>query len=237
MAEDIAPALLEKVEKNFHGRLEKMGATKSAMLKRVRDGTARSLTTYTEKVGKALSMAFVDEITPEVLPNGVFYYNIAEKVVVPPIKEAHGIVNEVASEMQVKNNKKAGINLKPIRPPIEMDRVDGIVELLVNGEFADNIHYLVEPIKNIVDHFGDYHTEKNAEFLSNTGVEITITRTSEANACEWCRERDGVYHSYREASDNEVFARHEGCRCDVSISNGSSSGKMRAAGHGFVRNQ
>ena len=235
MAEDIAPALLEKVEKNFHGRLEKMGATKSAMLKRVRDGTARSLTTYTEKVGKALSMAFVDEITPEVLPNGVFYYNIAVKVVVPPIKEAHGIVNEVASEMQVKNNKKAGINLKSIRPPIEMDRVDGIVELLVNGEFADNIHYLVEPIKNIVDHFGDYHTEKNAEFLSNTGVEITITRTSEANACEWCRERDGVYHSYREASDNEVFARHEGCRCEIEIQGGGTSGKMRAKGHAFVR--
>ena len=237
MAEDIAPALLEKVEKNFHGRLDKLGVSRSAMLKKARDGTVKSITSYTDKVGLALSRAFVDEITPEVLPNGVFYYNIAEKVVVPPLKEAHGMINEVASEVQLVKNKKAGINLKPIRPPIEMDRVDGIIEMLVNGEFADNIHYFVEPIKNIVDHFGDYHTEKNAEFLSNTGVEITITRTSEAKACDWCQDRDGVYHSYREALDNQVFARHEGCRCDVSISNGSSAGKMRASGHGFTRTQ
>lgn len=235
MAEDIAPALLEAVNKNFHQRLEKAGATKTAMLKRVRDGTVKSINNYTNKVGKALSKAFVEEITPEVLPDGVFYYNIAEKVVIPPLKEAHSMVNEVASEMQAVNNKAAGIGIKPIRPPIEMDRVDGIIELLVNGDFADNIKYFVEPIRNIVDHFGDYHTEKNAEFLSNTGLDITITRIAESTACAWCQERDGVYHSYSDALDNKVFARHEGCRCDVSISNGTSSGRMRAKGHGFVR--
>ncbi len=235
MAEDIAPALLDAVEKNFHERLEKSGATKSAMLKRIRDGTTQSINNYTDKVGKALSRAFVDEITPEVLPDGVFYYNIAQKVVIPPLNEAHDMVNEVASEMQTIKNTKAGINLKPIRPPIEEDRVKGIIELLVNGEFADNIHYFIEPIRNIVDHFGDYHSQKNAEFLSNTGIEITITRSTGGKACDWCEERAGVYHDYKEALENEAFARHEGCRCDVSISNGSSSGKMRASGHGFVR--
>ena len=236
MAEDIAPALLDKVEKNFHARLEKAGATRAAMLKRARDGTV-NVYQYTNKVGKALSRAFIDEIVPEALPNGTFYYNIAEKVLVPPIKEAHGMISDVASEVQLKKNKKAGIGIKPIRPPIEEDRVQGIVDMITNGAFVDNIHYLNEPIRNLIDHFGDYHAEKNAEFLSNTGLEITITRVASANSCEWCEDRAGVYHGYKEALDNEAFSRHEGCRCEVEVSNGYQSGKMRAAGHGFARTQ
>lgn len=236
MAEDIAPALLDKVEKNFHARLEKAKATKSVMLKRARDGTV-NVYQYTNKVGKALSRAFIDEIVPEVLPNGTLYYNIAEKVLVPPIKEAHGMVSDVASEVQLVKNKKAGIGIKPIRPPIEEDRVQGIVDMVTNGAFVDNIHYLNEPIRNLIDHFGDYHAEKNAEFLTNTGLEITITRIASANSCEWCEDRAGVYHGYREALDNEAFARHEGCRCEVELSNGYKSGKMRASGRGFTRTQ
>lgn len=237
MAEDIAPALLDKVQKNFHSRLEKAGATRQAMLKRARDGTLTSVNQYTNKVGKALSRAYMDILLPDVLPDGILYYNIAEKVVVPTVKEAHTMVSDVADEIQTVKNKNAGINLKPKRPPIEEDRLDGIIEMLVNGNFVDNYHHLNEPIRNLVDHFGDNHTEKNAEFLSNTGVEITITRSAGGKACEWCQDREGVYHSYNEALENEAFARHEGCRCDVTISNGSSSGKMRASGHGFVRTQ
>lgn len=235
MAEDIAPALLNRIQKNFHARLEKAGATKAANVKRARDGTLKSVTAYTNKVGKSLSRAFIDEITVEVLPDGVLYYNIAQKAIVPPIKEAWSMVSDVADEIQIRNNAKAGIGIKPIRPPIQKERLDGLIELIVNGNFADNIHHLNEPVRNIVDHFGDYHTEKNTEFLSNSGIDIYITRTAEATACEWCRDREGTYRGYREAHDNQVFERHEGCRCDVTISSGNSSGKMRASGHGFTR--
>ncbi len=237
MAEDIAPALLDKVNKNFHGRLEKAGATKAAMLKRARDGTVDSLYQYSNKVGKALSRAFVDEIVPEELPNGILYYNIAEKVMVPPIKEAYKMVSDVADQVQTVKNTKAGINLKAVRPPLEDERVKGIIDRVTNGLFADNVHYLVEPVRNLVDHFADHHMEKNAEFLANTGLEITITRIASVNACEWCEDRAGIYHNYDEALGNEAFARHEGCRCEVNISNGYTSGKMRASGRGFVRTQ
>jgi len=235
MAEDISPALLKKVQTNFRNRIEKSGATTKAAIKKARDGTLKSVSVYSEKVGRALSGAFLDEVTVEALPDGVLYYNIAQKVIVPPIEEAWLMVSDVADEVQIVANKAAGINLKPIRPPIEKERLDGLIELIINGDFAENIHHLNEPVKNIVDHFGDHHTEKNTEFLSNSGVDIYITRIAESTACAWCREREGTYRGYREAIDNQVFERHEGCRCEVNISNGGSSGKMRASGHGFVR--
>lgn len=235
MAEDIAPALLDKIEKAFRRNLKAAGVSQKAMIEKARDGTLRSIHQYTRKVGKALSQAFIEEITPDVLPDGTFYYNIATKVMKPPIKEAHEMVSEVADEMQIRQNMKMGIGIKPIRPPVQMDRVDGLIDILTDGFFADNAEFLNEPIRNLVDHFGDYHVEKNTEFLDTSGVEVTVIRTADFTACEWCDERAGTYDSYEDAQLHDAFARHEGCRCELEIRGRGTSGKMRAAGHAFVR--
>jgi len=237
MAEDIAPALLEKVQREFHKNLEKAGATKKELLEKAKGGYLGSITQQSGKVGKALSRAYLSVLSPEILPDGIMYYNIAEKVMVPTIKEAYDIVSDVADTWQLEINKKMGIGIKPIRPPIEEDRLDGLLNAVSNGIFADNMHYLNEPIRNLVEHFSDNHTRENCRFLDSSGVKVYVTRVAEATACEWCQERAGVYDNYRDAQDNEVFARHEGCRCEVSISNGTKGGFMRAAGHAFVRSK
>lgn len=235
MAEDIAPVLLNKIEKRFHANLKQEGIVQSKMLEKARSGTMRSINQYSHKVGKALANAFVNEITSDVLPDGTFYYNIATRTMIPPLKEAHKMVSDVADEMQTVQNKKMGIGLKPIRPPIEMDRIDGLIDILTEGVFEENAHYLNEPIKNLVDHFGDHHIEKNAEFMDNTGVGIVITRIADSTSCEWCGDRAGVYESYADAQSADAFARHEGCQCELEIRGNGTSGRMRARGHAFVR--
>ena len=235
MAEDIAPALLDKVQKEFKRNLKAAGINQKEMIKRARDGTLKSINQYSSKVGKALSQSFFDVLTPDVMPDGTFYYNIAVKTMVPPIKDAHKMVSDVADEIQAVNTAKMGLGIKPVRPPIQMDRVDGLINMITNGFFADNVEYFIEPIKNLVNHFGDHHVEKNAEFMENSGVGIVVIRRAEATACDWCKEREGMYDGYREAEYNEAFSRHEGCQCELEIRGGGTSGKMRAAGHAFVR--
>lgn len=235
MAEDIAPMILDRIEKTFHANLKKAGVVQSEVIEKARSGTIKSINQYSHKVGKALANAFTSEITPDILPDGTLYYNIAQKTMIPPLKEAHKMVSDVADEIQTVNNRKIGIRLKPIRPPIEMDRVDGLIDLLTDGLFEDNAHFLDEPIKNLVDHFGDHHVEQNAEFMDNTGVGVVVVRTAESTSCEWCGDRAGVYDGYSEAQENEAFARHEGCRCELEIRGRGTSGKMRAVGHAFVR--
>lgn len=235
MAEDIAPVLLKDIQKAFKRNLKAVGVDQKAYLERARSGTLKSINQYTAKVGKALSRAYTEVITPDVLPDGTFYYNIATRTITPTLKEAHKMVSEVADELQATTNKRIGVGIKPIRPPIDMNRVDGIIDLVTEGFFEDNAHYLVEPIRNIVDHFGDEHLEKNVEFLNNSGVSTVVVRTADANCCEWCAERAGTYDGYQEAQDNEAFARHEGCRCEIEIHGGGKYGKMATKGHAFVR--
>ena len=236
MAEDIAPMILKRIEKTFHANLKEAGVFQKEVLEKARSGTLTSVNKYSHKVGRALADAFTKEITPEVLPDGTLYYNIAQKTMIPPLKEAHAMVSDVADEIQALNNQKMGVGLKPIRPPIEMERVDGLIDV-ITGEFSfeDTVEYLNEPIKNLVDHFGDRHVEMNAEFMDSTGVGVVVVRTASSASCKWCDERAGVYDSYEDAQFHEAFSRHEGCKCELEIRGKGTSGKMRAYGHAFVR--
>lgn len=72
MAEDIAPVILDRIEKRFHANLKKAGVIQSEMMEKARSGTLKSITQYSHKVGKALAEAFTSEITPDVLPDGTF---------------------------------------------------------------------------------------------------------------------------------------------------------------------
>lgn len=235
MAEDIAPVLLKDIQKAFRANLKRANVDQKAFIEKARSGTLKTITKYSEKVGTALAKAYEEVLTPDALPDGTLYYNIATRTITPTLKEAHKMVSDVADEIQAASNSRIGIGLKPIRPPIEMNRVDGIIDLVTDGFFADNVGYLNEPIKNIVNHFGDRHLEKNAEFLSNSGVETVVVRIAESTCCPWCSERAGTYDGYQDAQDNEAFARHEGCRCEIEIHGGGKYGKMGTRGHAFVR--
>lgn len=236
MAEDIAPSLLKDIQAAFKANLKAANVDQKAFIEKARSGTLKSITKYSAKVGNALAKAYQEVLIPEVLPDETLFYNIATRTITPTLKEAHKMVSDVADAIQETTNSRIGVGLKPIRPPIEMDRVDGIIDLLTDGfSYADNMHYLNEPIKNIVDHFGDRHLQKNTEFLENSGVETVIVRTAESTCCDWCAERAGTYDGYAEAQFNDVFARHEGCRCQLEIHGGGKYGKMATKGHAFVR--
>lgn len=235
MAEDIAPAMLKQVEKQFRQNLTRKGVDLKKDIQRARDGTLKDVHSFSNKVGDALSDAF-RTISAENLPEGTMFFNIADRVMRPPIKEAYTMVSDVADEIQTAANRKSGLGLKSIRPPIEEDRVKGLIDAVTSAEYNQTAHYLDYPVKCLVDHFADHHMEKNAEFLDNSGVYTEVIRTAEANCCEWCSERAGTYDGYLEAQDNEVFARHDGCRCTVEIRSGKTRGFMnRTSGHAFIR--
>lgn len=235
MAEDIAPKLLSNVQKAFKSGLKSRGVDDVKKAKALAAESKLRLHDYSKKVGDALAEAYGKVLTADALPDGTMYYNIAEKVMRPTITEAYEMVSDVADAGQAARNRQIGIGLKPIRPPIEEERLSGLIDVVTSGWIDDFETYLDEPIKNIVDHFADHHLEKNAEFLSNSGVSTIVIRTAEATCCDWCSDRAGTYENYWEAQDNEAFARHEGCRCTLEISSRRGTGKMRAVGHAFVR--
>lgn len=235
MAEDIAPALLKGVERRFRQNLTRKGVDLKKDIQRARDGTLKDVHSFSNKVGDSLADA-LGSISADDLPDGIMYYNIADRVMRPPIIEAYVMVSDVADEVQRNVNKKAGLGLKAVRPPIEEDRVKGLIDAVTSGTFTETAHYLNEPIKCLVDHFADHHMEKNAEFLDESGLQTYVIRTASANCCDWCDERAGTYEGYYDAKYGDAFARHDGCRCTVEVQCGKTRGFMtRTSGHAFIR--
>lgn len=234
MAEDIAPALLERIEKEFGRRLKLKGINLGVAIQRARDGTLTNLNQFSNGVGDALADAF-SIITADQLPEETMFFNIADRVMRPPINEAYNMVSDVGDEIQNVANQRAGIGLKAIRPPLEEDRLKGLIDAVTSGLFKDTEHYLIYPVRCLVDHFADHHMEKNAEFLDNSGLYTEVIRTAESHCCKWCSEKEGRY-DYKSAKNNDVFARHDGCRCSVEIRSGKTRGYMkRISGHAFIK--
>lgn len=68
-------------------------------------------------------------------------------------------------------------------------------------------------IKNVVQFFFDNFLESNAEFRSNAGLKMTVTRSSIGKCCDWCQAMVGTY-DYDERPAN-IYQRHENCTCIV----------------------
>lgn len=76
--------------------------------------------------------------------------------------------------------------------------------------------WLGEPVVNNVQAFYDEHVRANAEARFQAGLAPMIVRTAAPGCCNWCASRAGVY-DYDRVKDkgNEVFRRHQFCRCTV----------------------
>ena len=76
--------------------------------------------------------------------------------------------------------------------------------------------WLGEPVVNNVQAFYDEHVRTNAEARFQAGMGPVIVRAAAPGCCAWCARLSGVY-DYDEVSNrgNDVFRRHERCRCTV----------------------
>lgn len=216
MAADVVPALQEEISRSFqNGLIRDRRALQVS--KRIRDGTA-TLTdahTYAESLGENLSKALVKTLTPEKLPNGTLYYNIAQRTVIPALKKNYDMVNEVSSNIQEISDKKTGIGLKTIRADFPESKVRGLIDKMTEDEidFEDVVKWLKEPIINNSEAFADDFVRANAKFRNDVGLKATITRTVAPGCCPWCEEKAGTY-DYDNAPD-DIYQRHEYCRCTV----------------------
>lgn len=213
--EDIAPALLKRIRDDFQKQFD---ASKkiSNLYEKVRDGTA----TYIEanefaiETGEILSKAFTKNITSSVLPDGKMYYNIAERTIKPLLENNYELISEVGSRVQNKMNKAAGIGIKAIRPELNEDKIQGILNIISGKDYFDDIAYMLgEPVINFSQTIIDETIKANAEFQERAGLEPRIVRTVAGDCCEWCQRLAGTY-TYPDVP-KDVYRRHQRCRCLV----------------------
>lgn len=219
---DVSPKLLEAIKNSFESDYKK-NLIITNLKKKIDNGKATydEVNTYAIEVGELLAKAFRENLSGEVLPDGRMYFNIARAVVEPMMNNNYNLVSNVAVQVQTSLNSSPKIGIKAIRPNLNQDRIDGIINRLASEKNFDEIKWILdEPVVNFTQSIVDDSIRINAEFQYEAGLAPKITRTIAGNCCEWCRNLSGEY-SYPEVPRN-VYRRHDYCRCKVDYVVGKS---------------
>lgn len=210
---DIAPELLEKVQESFE-------AETAGLREEIKSGVKsyEEAYDYAIKVGEALSRSFGVNITPEVLPDGMMYYNIADKVVRPMLMTEYNLTSEAAVSAQRSVNKAAGIGIRPLKAEFNAEKAQGIIDRVSSQPFEEIKWILNEPVKTFSKNVVDQTIKKNVEFQGKSGLSPKIRRTALGDACEWCQAVAGTY-SYPNVPE-DVYRRHANCDCVVEYIDG-----------------
>lgn len=205
---DIAPELLEKVQQSFEAETAGLKEEIVNGVKSYEEAYA-----YAIQVGEALSKSFGVNITPEVLPDGMMYYNIADKVVRPMLQAEYELTSAAAVQAQRSANQAAGIGIKPLATDFDEDRAQGIIDRVSSQPFEEVSWLLNEPVKSFSKNVVDQTLEKNVEFQGKSGLSPKIRRTANGETCEWCQAVAGTYEYPNVPKD--VYRRHANCDCIV----------------------
>lgn len=215
MIKDIVPELLEKIQQEFQNNTAKSKILK-AKIQALKSGKATHLDSneFAVEVGKILADIFKNEITEGVLPDEKMYYNIAKRLIDPNLKINYDLVSDYSTNVQDLLNKESNISLKAIKPKLNQDRIDGIVNKISEyDDFEKGKWLLDEPIKNFTQSIVDDTIKSNTEFQYKSGLTPKIIRKEVGNCCPWCKAVVGVYE-YPDVP-KDIYRRHQLCRCIV----------------------
>jgi hypothetical protein len=220
MEKDIVPALLELIESEFDDK-----AYNNTVLKKAIQALSDKKATYEDanefaiEIGEILAQVLNTHITVETLPNGQIYFNIADRIMNSTMQRNYDLITGYAIDVQTELNYSAGLKLKGKKSALNQSRIDGIVERLSTAEEFEEIKWILdEPIKNFSQSIVDDMVRTNAEFQAKAGLDPKIVRRPDRDPCDWCKNLVGEY-DYNEVSDqgNDVFRRHDYCRCTVTF--------------------
>ena len=227
MAVDIVPGLLDAIGAAFALALE-ADRRYTRIAGRIRDGTATLADVHETSVvvGETLSGVLLKMFTPAAMPDGVYYWNIVERVLSQTLGRNHALVNETGRAAMEALNAREGIGLTALFADFPEERAKGLMEKIVADEI-NPMRWLGEPIVNISESMSDDFMQINAEATAAAGMQARIvrtlgaaeTRTSHKRTyeipCEWCAALAGTYVYGEEPP--EVYQRHESCRCVVTF--------------------
>ena len=150
------------------------------------------------------------------LEGGTLSYEDAVSIIEPMLNRAYQMNTLACEKVQETLNKAAGLNLKAQVPELNKDRIDGFARRIGSEENYDDVAWILdEPVKTYSRSVVDDSIKANADFHYKAGLSPKIIRTAEPKCCEWCASLAGEYDYPLTYDDQEVYRRHDNCRCIV----------------------
>ena len=222
--EDIAPELLKKVQEDYRKRCENdKELARIEALAESGKANGKDTDAYAVRAGELLAAALHDNVSGDVLPDGKMYFNIANRVLPPVLRDNYELVAGMSTRIQQVLNDNAGLHMKALRPDLNEDRVKGLVNLAASADqYEDKRKELEAHVVNFSQRISADGFHKNAEFQYTSGFTPKIRREAESGCCEWCQALEGTY-DYADVRDtgNDVWRRHRDCKCIVEYDPGT----------------
>lgn len=227
--EDVAPKLLEAITDTYSRETAKSEKIKS-FFDKIERGTAdyEDLLGYAKELGNCLETAFKVNIRDEVLPDGKMYYNIAQRLVEPVVRQNYELVSRQCVNVQTSLNHKAKIGLKGIKPSYKQEKTDSIIDYISNADkYSEREKSFLQSLSTNAKSVVDDSVKENADFHYKNGLSPKIIRKTSGTSCKWCQRLAGVYE-YKNVKNtgNDVFRRHANCDCTVSYDPGNGAKKI-----------
>lgn len=219
--DDIVPGLLDEIHKKFKSKTSQSEKLKIllALLKN-KKATYLDANDFAIELGQILASTFEDVLKPSVMPEGKMHYNIANRVLNDTLKNNYKLITKFTTSVQGELNRQANLGLKAQVPKLNQNRIDGFVNKISTAKQYEDIKWMLgDQIVNFSQHVVDEAIDTNCHFQSEIGLRPKITRRLMGRACKWCKNLAGTYE-YSEKPD-EIFQRHENCRCTVEYDPGS----------------
>lgn len=216
---DIAPELLAKLQEAFKAKFRSSSKVKK-LNELISAGKAnyRDANEFAIEIGEILAKVYEENLSGSNLPDGKMYYNIARRIVEPTLKQNYELASSYSAEVQTDLNARAKLSLKGIKPELNQDRIDGIINRLVEADQYDDVKWLLdEPVVNFTQSVVDDTIKANIDFHYKCGLSPKIIRTSTGHCCDWCNQMVGEYR-YPNEMPKDIFRRHRYCRCTVDYS-------------------
>ena len=136
---------------------------------------------------------FKENISPEDLPDGKMYYNIADRVLNDTLGRNYKLISDYSADVQTSLNKSSGLRIKGVKPPKNQDRINGLIEKVQEKTYEETKWVLQEPIINFSQSIVDDTIKTNVDFHNKLGLRPKIVRKMNGKCCDWCKEVEGVY--------------------------------------------
>lgn len=235
---DISPELLEEIEKLFDKSFYSDPKV-MRIYKKIASGTAtykdaHQLAELTAKHrSKALEKVYSQALEKGILPNNTIYQNIAEKTVIPSLKEDHRTISEACDYIQTDLTRKAGLGISSISVDMDVDRAAGLAIDVANARTTKLMETSVPSlIENFALNVVSSHLEANMNIMRALGLVPTISRMRGRNPnkkCKFCNEREYSGEYKGKNMPEGIFRRHRDCHCIVLYDPKDGSGKVQGA--------
>lgn len=131
---DVAPELLEKLNKTF-GQKVVIDPQIRSYKKKLEVGklTERDCALYIRKMVSIAGSSVTDVMKPKNLPDEKLYWNIAEAVLVPFLKNVINQMNDIAVKTMKESDRKKNINIKVKTIRYPEGQIQSYLNMVVNN--------------------------------------------------------------------------------------------------------